>query len=728
VTSGAQFRLGDVIPDGAGGAYFLWEDGRTAANGLDIYAQRLTATGVSQWGTNGTAVCAVTGDQTSPSGVPVASGGVLLGWSDARSVDAEVFVQRLDESATPQLAVNGFGAYTSVGVQRDVAVIATDDGGTLVFWNEKVDGEYDIRARKFAADGTPVGGPVSICAAPGHQLLEAAIDDGAGGAILAWTDRRNGNDDIYAQRVNSSAVPQWTANGVAACTAVGSQSRPRIVPDGTGGVILTWEDARVESANPNIFAQRIDHAGTPQWGVNGTVICDDNRPQLGPALASDGAGGATIFWTDLRGTFSGAIYAQRVNGSGTPLWTANGLKVVESSPGSRVSAAPATSNGAIVLVNQFVPGTTGDAASYLMAQRLTGAGAALWGSGVVVSTTNNFCASERIVEDGSGGAFVAWSDTRNGAFDVFAQHITSGGTIQWVAGIAGIPVCAATGWQYLGGLTRDASGNSYYTWSDQRSGELDVYAQKLSSSGVSQWTADGVLVCGSAHGQFGAAVAPWKQSTSCRVYTAWTDNRAGNERYVFQQRLDCAGQPQWASDGVTSTLLSLIAAEANAHSVRLEWYSAEPMSAAVYRSTSDGTWTRIGDATSDGEGHLTFLDTDVEPGTRYSYRLSVTQGGVETFSEITWVDVPASLEFALEGLRPNPTAEEPVVAFTLGRAGDASLEVLDLAGRRVAHRDLLGLEPGRHVMRVGRALPPGVYMISLSQAGERRTARAVVRR
>ena len=51
---------------------------------------------------------------------------------------------------------------------------------------------------------------------------------------------------------------------------------------------------------------------------------------------------------------------------------------------------------------------------------------------------------------------------------------------------------------------------------------------------------------------------------------------------------------------------------------------------------------------------------------------------------------PASIEFALEGLRPNPTAEEPVVAFTLRRGGDASLDVLDLAGRRVVHRELWG--------------------------------------
>jgi hypothetical protein len=39
VTASAGFvDLADVVPDGAGGAYFLWTDARTPANGIDVYA------------------------------------------------------------------------------------------------------------------------------------------------------------------------------------------------------------------------------------------------------------------------------------------------------------------------------------------------------------------------------------------------------------------------------------------------------------------------------------------------------------------------------------------------------------------------------------------------------------------------------------------------------------------------------------------------------------------
>lgn len=38
----------------------------------------------------------------------------------------------------------------------------------------------------------------------------AAIPDGAGGAIIAWVDRRADPDgDIYAQRIDANGVRQW---------------------------------------------------------------------------------------------------------------------------------------------------------------------------------------------------------------------------------------------------------------------------------------------------------------------------------------------------------------------------------------------------------------------------------------------------------------------------------------------------------------------------------------
>jgi len=47
------------------------------------------------------------------------------------------------------------------------------------------------------------------------------VSDGAGGAIVTWSDFRGGDPKahIYAQRMNATGTPQWAADGVALCTA-----------------------------------------------------------------------------------------------------------------------------------------------------------------------------------------------------------------------------------------------------------------------------------------------------------------------------------------------------------------------------------------------------------------------------------------------------------------------------------------------------------------------------
>src|SRR4030095_9490876 len=50
--------------------------------------------------------------------------------------------------------------------------------------------------------------------APGisaEQTPSAAIPDGAGGVYVAWTDRRNGSDDIFLQRITATGnvSPRW---------------------------------------------------------------------------------------------------------------------------------------------------------------------------------------------------------------------------------------------------------------------------------------------------------------------------------------------------------------------------------------------------------------------------------------------------------------------------------------------------------------------------------------
>src|SRR5262245_25471795 len=98
-----------------------------------------------------------------------------------------------------------------------------------------------------------------VCTAPNVQNNPVTVSDGAGGAIVAWHDTRNGADlDIYVQHVLASGAtdPAWPADGLAVCTLANQQAYPAIVSDGAGGAIVTWQDRR-GGTYYDIYAQHV---------------------------------------------------------------------------------------------------------------------------------------------------------------------------------------------------------------------------------------------------------------------------------------------------------------------------------------------------------------------------------------------------------------------------------------------------------------------------------------
>jgi hypothetical protein len=113
--------------------------------------------------------------------------------------------------------------------------------------------------------------------------------------------------DIYAQRINLNGEVQWTINGVEICRDDSTdQSDPQLCTDGAEGAIITWKDER-----PNyIYAHRINGLGTSLWTVN--VSVDTNSKSLG-GICSDETGGALIAF--IRSD-NNRIYVQKVDSSG----------------------------------------------------------------------------------------------------------------------------------------------------------------------------------------------------------------------------------------------------------------------------------------------------------------------------------------------------------------------------------------------------------------------------
>ncbi|MGA2622716.1 MAG: T9SS type A sorting domain-containing protein [Bacteroidota bacterium] len=481
---------------------------QTLALGLLVTALYVTP-GITQWSTDPTinnAICTATNDQIYPTIVSDGSGGAIMTWVDYRSGDAHIYAQRVNASSAVQWTPGGV-AITATGAQTLPTIVSDGSGGDIITWQDLRNGNWDIYAQRVNASGAVqwTANGVTICTATGDQQKPIIVSNGSGGAIIAWQDARNGNWDIYAQRVNASGAVQWTANGVAICTVTGDQTVPTIVSDGSGGAIMTWQDGR--GSDQDIYAQRVNASGTVQWTANGATICTATNDQYIPAIVSDGSGGAIITWQDGRGS-DYDIYAQRVNASGSVQWAANGAAICTVTNDQVYPAIVSDGSGGAIMT--WVDYRSGD--DHIYAQRVNASGAVQWTAGGVAITAPGDQTLPIIVSDGSGGAIITWQDLRNGNWDVYAQGVNASGVPQWTAN--GVAICTATGNQYGQTIVPDSSGGAIITWQDNRSGNWDIYAQKVYRYGYFEVAAPTLTTVRDVPGDQGGKVSVgWNQSS-----------------------------------------------------------------------------------------------------------------------------------------------------------------------------------------------------------------------
>ncbi len=185
------------------------------------------------------------------------------------------------------------------------------------------------------------------------------------------------------------------------------------------------------------------------------------------------------------------------------------------------------------------------------------------------------------------------------------------------------------------------------------------------------------------------------------------------------------------ADPVVATLGALVSAEASPGAVRLEWHrpGAEGASVTVERREPRGAWRAMGEAESEASGRIRFTDLEVVPGRRYGYRVASGGSGTDAAFGEVWIDVPLAPAFALHGLRPNPSSGgDWNVALALRGGEPATLELLDLAGRRLSFRRIESSVGGNLVIRLGcvTPLPPGVYVARLLQGARSATVKGIV--
>lgn len=418
-----------MTSDGAGGAICTWVDTRNGSQ--DIYAQRINASGVLQWNVDGIAICNAISDQYAPQLIPDGSGGAIIAWYDNRSGNYDIYAQRISASGIVQWSLDGVAISTAPGNQNAQQLVSDGAGGAIIVWSDGAGGgpNADINAQRINAAGTTLWS-VSVCNANSLQNNPQLISDGAGGAIITWEDWRNfGQADIYAQHVSFNGFTTWTFNGVPICTEsnFAAQYNTKIVSDGGTGAIISWQDNRSSSSGLNIYAQKVNATGTVQWATDGIVVCDATGLQGFQQMIADGSGGVILAWEDRRDGGKD-IYAQRINNSGIAQWTANGIAICSNAAAQNEPQIVARISGGAVIVwsddrNAFQQD--------IYAQSIDAGGMPVFTiDGVPVANESNAQFAAQLISDGADGAIIAWQDLRSTTdYDIYSSRLFSSGTL-----------------------------------------------------------------------------------------------------------------------------------------------------------------------------------------------------------------------------------------------------------------------------------------------------------
>lgn len=427
---------------------------------------------------------------------------------------------------------------TATFKQRELRIDSDSDGGAFIVWRDYRTGtvfdESDIYIQKIDSNGYAkwtLNG-AAICVLPSNQSTPTLTSDEKGGVIIAWTDRRTGVADIYAQRIDANGNILWNLNGVPVCDKTLKEHSPKIISDDNSGAIVVWEDERTDSTF-NIWAQRIDSNGNVVWTDGGISVCTQDSNRINHKVQRDGNGGAIITWQDGRnGEGDYDIWAQHIDTDGNFLWTTNGIAIC-SATGNQTNPKidpEKSSNGIFVSWQDERNGTDYD----IYANRIDSNGTLLWGTNgkPVVIAPNNQSALDFLSNNKTEGLIVTWKDKRSTEYDIYVQKLDLDGNPVWQTN--GLLVCGALGDQINPNIISDKNGGAIIVWQDERGFDWDIYAQRVSYNGNMIWQENGEAVSLATGDQDGPKSIPDNKGG---VIVAWEDKRDGVSKDIYAHHL-----------------------------------------------------------------------------------------------------------------------------------------------------------------------------------------------
>lgn len=535
------------------------------SNDLDgnVYAQKVSPSGQLLWQIGGKPVCTASQVQIALNIEPDNAGGAYIIWSDSRNPSKDLYGQRLNSAGDPVWNVNGIPIADGTGDEEQNTMLPDGQGGLMIGYTHSYVGAEDIYVKRFLPSGEMAWPQMLIMSnAPGNQgkVRMAALTGGE--FAFTWQDQRNDDPDIYAQKINLAGQMLWPdpfiVYGDSGSPAFAPQLNPRIVATSDNAAIIIWEDHRLDNQNPDLFAQKINSAGSLLWGQAGVALSVAEFAQIAPRMDSDGNGGCYVVWDDLRNGNSpnDDVYAQHLSSTGASLWEANGRPVC---------TAPNQQNSGLIKVaggNVFVNWMdirNGSVGIYYQVYSSTGA-TVLANNGQMVfwGLSGDTPLDNYLILPRANDAVIIWQDTRlaNLGYQIYFQFLDANGNATLEAN--GRPVTLPTGGdQITPSAVVTPDGKIAIAWEDKRGENPKIYLQLIDANGNRLWGDTGMELTDSDPIRQRDPRISYMPDPE-RFYVGWSNYDQVNTSFFYHVygQLIQNGQKQWGNDGIMISTLT----------------------------------------------------------------------------------------------------------------------------------------------------------------------------
>ncbi len=454
----------------------------------------------AQWNNNplqNLSVCNSSGEQILPRIAPTSDGGCYISWFDSRNGSYALYMQRLNTLGEKMWSAQGLlisdHPQQSWLTDYDLAV-DHQDNAIVVFSDVRNGGisGLDVFAYKIAPDGTFLWGPdgigLSDIASADFEPSPRVTVTGTNHIIVAW-NKTNSGDRIGVQRLSPDGQKMWGMYGLTLQGAAGENlSRPVPVPSGPDSVIIVWKNATGPFWAPTtrLYAQKFGPNGNALWDSTGVLfynlgnISAWSEPVVRPA--SDG--GIFIAYYDSPTSSRFDVWVQRLSKHGNLIFPMNGIKTTTNLNNLHMNPA------LTVLPDQqtvcfWLETDLNQTQFALYGQKISATGNRMWGENgrLFIPFTNrqisHICARRVNNQIYLGYLRMESATGTNKAVEALISD-SSGALL-----VAPLVLSAAS----LGDktdlqLALNTESRAFFTWSDQRNDNGDIYAQNINPDGT----------------------------------------------------------------------------------------------------------------------------------------------------------------------------------------------------------------------------------------------------